>query len=86
MDVINEMSRLQSHLAKNLPDEQLPDLKAALVFTNPRTVINVAEDAEAPAETVTLAKLKETIRKQGKNKGLSPEKLKLLQDSFGTGE
>ncbi|OGO32172.1 MAG: hypothetical protein A2Z16_02295 [Chloroflexi bacterium RBG_16_54_18] len=86
MDVLNEMSRLQSHLAKNLPEEQLPDLKAALVFTNPRTVIDVPDDAEAPAETVTLGKLKETIRKQGKNKGLSPEKLKLLQESFGTAE
>ena len=86
MDVLNEMSRLQSHLAKNLPEEQLPDLKAALVFTNPRTVIDVPDDAEAPAETVTLGKLKETIRKQGKNKGLSPEKLKLLQESCGTAE
>lgn len=86
MDVVNEMSRLQSHLVKNLPEEQFPDLKAALVFTNPRTVINVPDDVEAPAETVTLGKLKETIRKQGKNKGLSPEKLKLLQDNFGTAD
>lgn len=86
IDVMNELQRLQGYLAKNLPGEELPDPKAALVFTNARTVIDIPDDVQAPAETVTLGKLKETIRKQGKSKGLSPEKLKLLQDHFGAPE
>ena len=86
MDVMGEMQRLQNYLGKKLPDEQIPDLKAALIFTNPKTVIEIPETADPPAETVSLGKLKETIRKQGKGKGLSQEKIKLLEDCFGTAE
>lgn len=86
MELASELQRLHDHLAKSLPGEQLPPAKAALVFTNPRTEIDIPEEVEAPAEAVPLGKLKETIRKQAKNKGLSPEKLILLQEVFGTVE
>lgn len=86
IDVMNEVQRLQGYLVKNMPGEELPEPKAAVVFTNAKAVIDIPEDAEPPAETVSLGKLKETIRKQGKGKGLSPEKLKLLQDHFGSPE
>jgi hypothetical protein len=84
MDVMSEKQRLQSFLLKKLPEDQIPELRAALVFTNPKAVIDIPENAEPPAETVELGKLKELIRKQGKGKGISPEKLQLLTDCFTT--
>jgi hypothetical protein len=82
MEVMGEIQRLKDNLARHLQETELPDIRAALVFTNPRAQIDIPTDAKPPAETITLGKLKELIRKTAKGKGLSLEKLKSVQDAL----
>ena len=82
MDVKNQVQALQSVLQKHLPEESLPAIQAAVVFTNPKAVINIPEDENPPAETVMLKDLKELIRKSGKSKTLSQDKVKIIQDAL----
>lgn len=77
LEVPAEVHTIKKYLAKKLPDTELPEPKAILVFTNDRTVL----DAEkAPVPTVLAPKLKETIRKAGKEKSLPPEKVRDIQN------
>ena len=82
MDVTNQVQALQSVLQKRLPEESLPAIQAAVVFTNPKAVINIPEDETPPAETVMLKDLKELIRKSGKSKTHSQDKVKVIQDAL----
>lgn len=81
LDAQNEKENLKSWLTKHMPEEgKLPEVQAALVFTNPRTEIDIPESETVPAETVLLAKLKDVIRKSAKAKVLSTERAKQIQD------
>lgn len=82
MDVANQINALKSYLQKRLPEESLPEIQAALVFTNPKAQIAIPEDETPPAETVLLKDLKELIRKSGKSKTISQDKVKLIQDAL----
>ncbi len=82
IEVQGEMESLRRFLKKHLEEEAIPPIQAALVFTNPRTSLSIDEDAEPPAETVMLKDLKELVRKPGKGKGLSVEKVQVVQDAL----
>jgi hypothetical protein len=82
MDVANQTNALRSLLQKRLPEEILPDIQAALVFTHPKAQIAIPEDETPPAETVLLKDLKELIRKSGKSKTISQDKVKVIQDAL----
>lgn len=82
MDVANQINAMKSYLQKRLPEESLPEIQAALVFTNPKAQIAIPEDETPPAETVLLKDLKELIRKSGKSKTISQDKVKLIQDAL----
>jgi hypothetical protein len=82
LDVSNQVSALNSLLQKRLPQESLPEIQAALVFTNPKAQIAIPEDETPPAEAVMLKDLKELIRKSGKTKTLSLDKVKTIQDAL----
>lgn len=71
-EVRDEIKRVQEFLTKELEDSNIPDVRAALVFTNPLIQIIIPEDENPPAETVQAAKLKELVRKNAKEKSLSP--------------
>jgi hypothetical protein len=82
MEVLQEIERIQKYLDKALPEETVPPIRAALVFTHPDVQIEMPEDAQPPAETVPLGKLKDLIRKSAKAKSLSQEKNKLVTDAL----
>ncbi len=82
MEVAGEMDSLKAYFTKILPGEITPEINAALVFTNPRAEINIPEDEMPPAEAIPIVKLKELVRKTGKSKGLSLEKVKVIQDAI----
>jgi hypothetical protein len=84
IEVASEVEKLQSFLKKHMDEENLPAIQAALVFTNPKTVIDIPADAAPPAETVTLKELKELVRKTGKGKALSLEKIQSIVDTLTT--
>jgi len=85
IEASGEVENLQKYLKKQLSDESIPPVQAALVFTHPKAEISIAEDATPPYSAVTLKDLKELVRKAEKGKGLSVEKLQVVQDAFTTG-
>lgn len=80
LEVPAEFDALQRFLKKRLAEEDMPELHAALVFTSDKAEIE-AEDAPIP--TVPAAKLKELLRKNVKENGFTPDKIKLIQDALG---
>jgi hypothetical protein len=82
IDISNQVSALNSLLQKKLPQESLPEIQAALVFTNPKTQIAIPESETPPAEAVLLKDLKELIRKSGKSRTLSLDRVKAIQDAL----
>jgi len=69
-----------------MPDEEtIPSVQAALIFTNERANVQVENDEEAPAVTLTLNKLKDFIRKAAKGKPISLDKALEIQELI-TGE
>lgn len=79
LEIPAEVRNIEKYLKKTLPDSELPEPKAILVFTNDRAELDVRD---APVPTVSVLKLKETIRRVGKEKSISPEKVKLIQDAL----
>ena len=82
LDVVAAKESLDKFIASHFPDEDFPPAEVALIFTNERTVVDIPEDADPPAATVSLKDLKELIRKSGKNRSLPMEKVKLLEDAL----
>ena len=82
LETQNEDEKLLKYFQKNLPEENIPDIQTALVFTNPQVEINIAESESPPAETVYAAKLKDLVRKYSKAKTLSMEKVKFIRNAI----
>lgn len=82
MEVASETDSLKAYFQKILPEEMMPEINAALVFTNARAEIEIPEDELPPAETIPVTKLKELVRKTSKARGLSLEKVKVIQDAI----
>jgi hypothetical protein len=78
LELSSDINTLKNFLGKKMDAENLPEIHAALVFTNPKTEIQIPEDENPPAETVQVVKLKDIVRKS-KNKSIGVEKLKLVQ-------
>jgi hypothetical protein len=84
MDIQLEIGKLQRFLASNLPEDQIPPIQAALVFSNPKVSIDISEEETPPALTVNLSKLKESIRKSSKGKTLTADKIQSINKLFPT--
>ena len=84
LDVSSDIDDLKKFFHEKLTEEQIPNIQAALVFTNPEVEINISEDENPPAETIYVAKLKDAIRKYAKAKTLSLDKVEFLQGVIET--
>jgi hypothetical protein len=71
LEVREEIRRVQEYLNKEMEGASIPDVRAALVFTNPQVSIDIPEDETPPAETIQAAKLKDLVRKNAKEKALT---------------
>lgn len=71
LEILSEVERVQGFLRKTLSTDDIPQVRAALVFTNEQVKINIGKDVEAPAATLPLNKLKPFIRKTAKGKPIS---------------
>jgi hypothetical protein len=78
----NDIEHLQKYLERKMPDQELPEIQAALIFTHDKVEIKVDEDETPPAPTLYLNKLKEFIRKTAKNKPVSLEKIVQVQQAL----
>ncbi len=72
-----EAEAIMRTLKKRMPDIEIPEAQAALVFTNEKAELEVEG---APIPTLPLKKLKETIRKSAKEKPLSTDLCKAIND------
>ncbi len=82
LELAGEADKLRNFFTKNLPEDQIPEVQAALVFMHPDTVIDIAEDESPPAETVSVTKIKDLVRKSAKAKSLSEEKVDLVRNAI----
>jgi hypothetical protein len=73
----NEIQTLKKFFAKKMDGSSIPEIKAVLVFTNDEVELDVGE---SPIPAMTLKQLKEFMRQGAKNRILSAEKIKELND------
>lgn len=83
LEVAGEIESLQKLLKEKLPEEKIPPIQTALVFTHPKTEVKISDEENPPAETVLLDKLKNVVRKVGKANPLSQERIIMIQDAIG---
>ena len=79
LEIPAEVNSVEKMLKKKLPDWDMPQPSAVLIFTSERTVLDVVD---APVPTIPVSKLKDTVRKIGKENPLPPEKTKVIQDAL----
>ncbi len=75
-EVNSSLADVNTYLKKNVEIEGLPEPKAALVFVNPKAVVD-AQNAHFP--TMQLDKLKDFIRRQAKEKPAPMDLIRLFQ-------
>jgi hypothetical protein len=68
MEISGEIEGINRFLKQRLPEKVLPEIQAALVFTNEATQV---EADNAPIPTMHIKKLKEFLRKTAKGETLS---------------
>ena len=78
LEIVSEIDVLQKFLNKNYPDIEVPEIEAALVFSNEDADIQ-ADDAPSP--TLHMKKLKDFIRKTAKAKPVSMDTITQLRKS-----
>ena len=82
-EVQGDYKTLLSYLEENLPEGDVPPIKSVLVFTNPETKVNIPDSESPPAKTVSIKKLKDTIRKAVKEQSLSYERVEQITEILG---
>jgi hypothetical protein len=75
-----EVDSIKRFLKKNLSEEEIPSIQAALVFTDDRVTLDTDD---APLATLPVKKLKEFIRKTAKGKPIPTTRVKDIQQIFG---
>jgi len=84
LEVEAEKEKVASFLRQHMEEEEVPSIQAVLIFTNPKAVVDVPEEANLPAKTVPVSKLKDEIRKAAKDpeRSLPPAKVEEIQAIF----
>ena len=80
LEIDSETESLTKFLKKTLPAEtEIPEIRAALIFSNPAAVI---EADNAPAPTLPAKKLKDFMRNTAKERPISAEKIALIKHAI----
>jgi hypothetical protein len=67
-----EIDAVKSFLSKNLDEQDVPDVKALLVFTNENVAL---EAGDSPIPAMKLKQLKDFLRQESKTRALNSEKI-----------
>lgn len=76
LEAESEIQSIKKALAKDLGEDEIPEINAALVFTNEEAEIE-AEDAPMP--TLPIKKLKDFVRTKAKEKPITPQELEKVK-------
>jgi hypothetical protein len=79
LDVLTETSAMKRFFTRYLPDMTQPDIQAVLIMTHDNAEIAVED---SPNPIVQLKKLKELIRKNTKEKGLTPDQIQVIVNAL----
>ncbi|MEJ2262005.1 MAG: hypothetical protein P8X95_01070 [Anaerolineales bacterium] len=79
LEVGSEINAAEGYLAKILSKDEVPEVQAALIFTNDRAEV---EADNAPSPTLHVKKLKDFIRKTAKSKPISMDTVKEIQEEI----
>lgn len=82
LEIASEVENVQSFLKKRLPEDKVPPVQAALIFTNEKIVIDIDEENTPPAATLQLNKLKDFIRKTAKSKPITLDRVLEVQNAI----
>lgn len=82
LEIKAELEQARQFISKLLGDNNVPEVKAVLVFTHPDVVLDIPEDETPPAPSVILKDLKELIRKSAKANSLSNTQVTQLQEAL----
>ena len=75
----SEIYSVQKFLEKNMADQEIPEVKAVLVFTSDDLEL---EASDSPVPAMKLKQLKEFLRQKTKERGVSQEQLKKITALF----
>jgi hypothetical protein len=79
LEIPAEIEAIKKFFKNRIAEVELPDPKAALVFTSDKAIL---EADDAPLPTLSADKLNEMIRKSAKERSLAPEKVQLIQNAL----
>jgi len=79
LEAPTEVQAITKFLQKRLPDREIPEPQAALVFTNEKVDLQIENP---PILTLPVKKLKEAIRKAAKDSPLSPVLMQEINELF----
>jgi hypothetical protein len=82
LEIEAELDTARKYFKKKFPDQELPPLSAALVFTSSAAEV---EADNAPTLTTTTRRLKEAIRKAAKTRPITLERVKEIQRAIEAG-
>ena len=85
LEVAAEREKLDRFIKEAFPEEEFPNAEAVMVFTDPRAVVDISPESDPPAPTITIKDLKEVIRKAGRGRSLSNDKVKMLENALPEG-
>jgi hypothetical protein len=74
-----EVAAIDKYLKKNITEAEIQEPNVALVFVNERAELEVEN---APVLTIPIKELKNTVRKSAKEKPLSADMIKQINDLF----
>jgi hypothetical protein len=80
MEISGEIEGVTRFLKQRMPEKELPEIQAALVFTNDTAEVDADN---APIPTMQIKKLKEFIRKTAKGETLSPAWINDINAALG---
>jgi hypothetical protein len=81
LEIGSEIHAVATFLEKHLPDDQVPEVNAALILTNEKAVVDADN---APSPTLDVRKLKDFVRKTAKGKPISLDLVKEIQALIST--
>lgn len=80
LDIQSEKDKLLALFKKHIPEEELPPIYTAVIFTNPNATIDIPEDSQSDVITVKINELKDALRKDNKVKQLPATKVQQIVD------
>jgi len=72
MEAVSYAEDIKRYLKKNLPGQDMPEVRPVLVFTNPKASVDAPD---APYITLEVDKLKDAVRRRAKEAPVRPEAL-----------